>query len=574
MPPLMLASEHRASELPADFLEAFPTMVRDVSLRGDIRLPPITPQQQGALFALAAKYGSACSLVMDGEGKFHLRNGSSSPHLQEKLAEELRYLHDEGEKSPEEDPLVLHWAFTDRNVHREVVTMLQLLAYDMGIFLGEQLFDGVYIYRVEVALRYLPQWEAERRKLIDSSLQGEADPFPIPVLAMKDEGIMDTYRKFIRPFLYEWDFATTRCEVNLNREPTGQIPKEARSLGSLFSLRHEVDSSGKIFFRRWTRHLLHVFSKYAEELRRQDSKGIKKTLSKYGGDLDPVDTENITPHFGHFNCCLEARYYKKDLAELEEFARRSGYFVHVSIEGDLAIVLATARMRPTLAQRYTLVFPKETEHPRRPREFEAQLHGRVGLLDAVIRQRLLLGKEENDSLYHKRNDKKVSRVDLINASANTSSNSGSSSSSSKSSSRSSSSSIKRRSTDNDKKRVRGRIVGIEESRWGKEGTDTALEDENKTSTPTKALPALNLLVGNEMGAYRRFSLAESNLYDTIVGKMQRNLPPGWSVRRDPAGKRYILDHLRGRAHHGDSSVVSMEFAAGQREIYNVVHLMI
>ncbi|EKF31228.1 hypothetical protein MOQ_004940, partial [Trypanosoma cruzi marinkellei] len=440
----MLASEQRTPELPAGFLEAFPTMVRDVSLRGDIRLPPITPQQQGALFALAAKYGSACGLVMDGEGRFHLRNGSSNPHLQEKLAEELRYLHDEGEKAPEDDPLVLHWAFTDRNVHREVVTMLQLLAYDMGIFLGEQLFDGAYLYRVEVALRYLPHWEAERRKLIDPSLQGEADPFPIPPLAVQDAGIMDAYRNFIRPFLYERDCATTRCEVNLYREPTGQIPKEARSLGSLFSLRHEVDSSGKVFFRRWTRHLLQIFSKYAEELRRQDSKGVKKTLSKYGGDLDPFDTENITPHFGHLNCCLEARYYKKDMAELEEFACRSGYFVHVSIEGDIAMVLATVRMRPALAQRYSLVFPKETEHQRQPREFDPLLHGRVGRLDAVIRQHLHSEQKKNDGLYNKRNNKKVSRMDLINACANNSSNSGSSNSSSSSgsskSSRSSSSS--------------------------------------------------------------------------------------------------------------------------------------
>ncbi|EKF27935.1 hypothetical protein MOQ_008331, partial [Trypanosoma cruzi marinkellei] len=251
------------------------------------------------------------------------------------------------------------------------------------------------------------------------------------------------------------------------------------------------------------------------------------------------------------------------MAELEEFACRSGYFVHVSIEGDIAMVLATVRMRPALAQRYSLVFPKETEHQRQPREFDPLLHGRVGRLDAVIRQHLHSEQKKNDGLYNKRNNKKVSRMDLINACANNSSNSGSSNSSSSSgsskSSRSSSSSsscnIKRRSTGNLKKRVRGRIIGIEESRWGKEDADTPLGDENKPSTRTKALPTLNLPVGNEMGANRHFSLAESNLYDTIVGKMQRKLPPGWSVRRDPAGKRYILDHLRGRAHHGDSSVV-------------------
>ncbi|RNF14328.1 uncharacterized protein Tco025E_05896 [Trypanosoma conorhini] len=558
LPPLKLVYEITSPHLPASFLEIFPAMVRDVSLRGDICLPSIPPSQRDALFALAANYGSACSIAVDGEGKFHLRNGAFNSHLQEKLAEELHYLHDKGEQAPADAPVVLHWAFTDRNLHREVVTLLQVLAYDTGVFLGERLFDGSYIYRLEVALLYLPHWETELRKLIDPCLQGEADPFPIPAAALQDAWVMNAYRRFVRPFLYDWNRTTTRCEVGISREASGQVPKEARLLGSSFSLRHEVSASGNVFFRRWTRHLVQVFSKYAEALRRQDRKGVQRTLARYGGDLDPVDTEDMTPHFGLFHCCLEARYYEKDLAELEDFARRCGYFVYVSMEGDLAMVLATARLRPALAEKYNLCFPNDGEKQRLLRQ--AEPHVNVGPLDGSIRHAPLPRQTRAGNRYSGGNDKKVSQMELIR-----SGDSDSSSGSSSSSSRSSGSGSNR-----DKRRAQRRKLEIKETSWSKGGRCIGLGGEPESYASKAPLAASASSPAHSNGEYSYRSLATSNLYDTIVGKLQRNLPPGWSVRRDSAGGRYILDHLRGRAYPRDSPMLSMEFAAAQRELYDVL----
>ncbi|RNF11268.1 hypothetical protein TraAM80_01057 [Trypanosoma rangeli] len=562
LPPLRLVCENTATELPESFLEIFPAMVRDVSLRGDICLPSVPPSQKDALFALAATHGSACSIVVDGEGMFHLRNGTFNPHLQGKLAEELHYLQGEGEQTPADAPVVLRWAFMDRCIHREVVTLLQILAYDMGIFCGERLFDGSYIYRVEVALRYLPHWEAERRKLIDPSLEGDSDPFPIPAAALQNTRVMDVYRSFIRPFLYDWNCKTTRCEVDIPREASGQVPKEVRLLGSSFSLRHEVSASGIVFFRRWTRHLVQVFSKYAGELRRQDSKGVQKTLARYGGDLDPVDTENMTPHFGLFICCLEARYYKTDLAELEEFARRSGYFVYVSMEGDLAMVLATARLRPALAEKYKPIFLHEGEEARRLSQAPPQ--GNAEHLGSAIHHTLLPQHTRTTGRYYDGNDKKVSHMDLIR------SGEGGSSSSSSSSSNSSNSSSTGSGSDHDRRFTRKLKLDVQETRWSKGGSCAALGGEPERSAPKAAqLAALTSLTGNMKDDYWYSSLTASNLYGTIVGEKQCNLPPGWSVRRDFSGKPCILDHLRRRAYHRDSPMVSMEFAAGPRELFNV-----
>ncbi|KEG13296.1 hypothetical protein DQ04_01091030 [Trypanosoma grayi] len=548
------AGEATAGALPEKFLKCFPQMVRDVSLFGDIPLLSITSCQREALTALVSSYGPSCiAVVADSEGRFHLRSGPENPYLPAMLAKELRYLHDEGSKAPEDNPLVLKWAFTNRSVHREVVTLLQLLAQDMGVFCGEKLFDGVYLYRIEVALHYLPQWEAERRKILNLSVEVGADPFPIPVQTLQNPRLMDMYRRCVRPFLYEWNYTTTRCDLNIRREPNGQVPREVRALGASFSLRHEVNSSGYAFFRRWTRHLVQVFSKYAAELKRQDSKGVERTLASYGGDLDLVDVETTTPHFGFFTYCLEGHYFRKDLGELEELARRTGYYMYVSMEKDLAMVTATARARPALGEGFVLLYPKAGSNLQKTTKYEPPSYEVAGMPR---------GMPQQTSTYHQLQQCSPSGVhkgvpqavpgrcaDVVPPMHFGENSSGENSSGTSSSSDSSS--------DSDSSSV------SEDSRW-KAPTNTT---EVRASLP----PILSVMreSENKSNSSRRLSLAASSLYDTIVGRLQRNLPPGWNVRLGPDGRRYILDHLRGRAYDRDSPVISMEYAAAQRELYRV-----
>ncbi|KAH9589305.1 hypothetical protein LSM04_006192 [Trypanosoma melophagium] len=535
--------------------ETFQKFLRELALRGDIVLPTIPPHQRESLLQLAATTSPACRVLVDPSGTLHLRSDGANPYLQEELAAELHRLHTEGVKAARDNPLVLEWGFIDRNIHREVVTLLQLLGFDMGVFVGKPLFDGTYLYRVEVALHYLPRWEEERRKLIDSALQGDADPFPIPLATLRNPRVMGVYRREVRPFLYEWNCKTTRCLVNISRDSEGKLPADVRALGSVFSLRHEVNANGQVFFRRWTRHLIQVFIKYAEELRRQDRKGVEATLARYNYDLDPVDAEVMTPHFGFFNYCLEERYYRKDIMELEDLARRVGYFVFAIIENGFALVAATARQNPVLSDNYKLVFPKlsgplENRVPAVASNKDTHHHN----YHHMQQQELQMNEEAHAGNRYNNNNNGIAGDRPIG-------NSSSSSSSSSSNSNTTSS-------DDNEIRRRGRDIEKDRNNILSAGAIQAGEGR----IPLPALDVSGYTAELKRESPRTFSLAASALYDTIMGKLQRTLPPGWNVRCGP-GEVFLLDHIRGRAHRRDSPVVSMEWAVSQRELYNVADSM-
>ncbi|ORC92697.1 uncharacterized protein TM35_000034500 [Trypanosoma theileri] len=554
--------------LPSMDVEQFQMFLRDVALRGDIAFPDIPQHQHESFFAMAATCSQACRVVVDPNGTLHLRSGPANPYLREQIARELHRLHMEGVKTSRDDPPILEWGFIDRTVHREVVTLLQLLAFDMGIFIGQPLFDGTYLYRIEVALHYFPRWEEERRKLIDPALQGDADPFPIPLTTLRNPRVMDVYRREIRPFLYERNCKVTRCLVNILRDSGGKIPGDARTLGSSFSLRHEVNVNGQVFFRRWTRHLVQVFLKYAEELKRQDRRGVEAIMKSYGNDIDPVDAEVMTPHFGFFNYCLEERYFRKDMAELEDLSRRAGYFVRVSIEDNFAVVAATARQNPELSDEYKTVFSG----------YAGAGENKVA---RVAYSRDTQQQQQQQQYHHHREPQKLQIQEGIHAqhryinegilqagpgrSYSRSDSSGSDSGSSGSSDNASDSS------DNSQ---RGRRMGsgIKELDENDIRVIRVIQaEEGRTTLPT--LNVSGFAVEPRRESPRVYSLAASTLYDTIVGRLQRTLPPGWNVRCGPGGGRYFLDHIRGRAYPRDSSAVSMEWAANQRELYNVADSM-
>ncbi|CCW69137.1 unnamed protein product [Phytomonas sp. Hart1] len=341
------------------------------------------------------KCASSGAKFSEGDNKEHVANVNSGRIKQQQPAFiEKGPNYKKASSVPQ--PYILRWWFVDRYVHRDVLEILRLLACEIGVFRGEptlsfeqlQRYDpdaarkleNPMIFRVEVALEYQPRWEVELATLLKEEPGSTRDPYPISYVR-RDNFAMRQYQRHLRPFFYDWRPVITRCLVDLFQGRdfrANMTPSNVTTMGTAFFLRHEIDTKGQVFYRRWVRHSLDLFGYFGTSLRRQDARNVRETLIRlyrehynHTGGVNHANgwanheamlellkqAKNSTPHFGALNLCIEFHFFKKDLSELQKFSARYGYFLYIRRDEGMVYVAATARDLPVLPpQRFELFF--------------------------------------------------------------------------------------------------------------------------------------------------------------------------------------------------------------------------